>query len=344
MNSRSAALGIMLVGACGVGCIVALIAQPLVTPFPSTPPQVDPARLQAHVKKLSQEFYPRSYEQFANLDAAARYIQAQLQGAGAAVTVQQVKVQEARYQNIVARFGPSTDPVTVIGAHYDSHGDPSRAQNRLGYDGMSHTPGADDNASGVAGLLELARMLGQHKPVHAVELVAYTLEEPPHFRSEHMGSVWHAKALRAAGRKVRLMLSLEMIGYFRDDPHSQAYTVPGMAQLYSDRGDFIALVGKMSDFQTTRAIKALMAGASDLPVYSINAPRAMVGIDFSDHRSYWDLGYPAMMITDTAFLRNPSYHKAGDTWDKLDYRRMAKVVQGAYAVAQYYDPDVGTQP
>jgi Zn-dependent M28 family amino/carboxypeptidase len=205
----------------------------------------------------------------------------------------------------------------VIGAHYDSHGG---------------TPGADDNASGIAGLLELAHLLGRSAPGRPVELVAYTLEEPPHFRSPHMGSVWHARALKAEGRDVELMLSLEMIGYFSDSPGSQAYPLAAMKLAYPDRGNFIALVGQFGDFGLSRSVKAAMSGATDLPVYSLNAPAFVQGVDFSDHRSYWAQGYPALMVTDTAFMRNRNYHRVGDTFDKLDYKRMAMVVQSVYAV------------
>lgn len=320
----------------GLAALVAVVVQPRVIPRSSTPPAADAALLRQHVSKLSVALYPRSFDQFHKLEGAARYIEEQFKASGAAVSSQPVVVQEARYRNIVARFGPAQGPLLVIGAHYDSHGDTSSAQNAQGHTPDTHTPGADDNASGVAGLLELARLLGKTPQSRPIELVAYTLEEPPHFRSEHMGSVWHAKSLAAAQREVRLMLSLEMIGYFSDEPGSQRYSVPGMRQLYSDRGDFIALVGKMSDFGATRSVKALMAGAGSLPVHSINAPRLMQGIDFSDHRSYWEQGYPALMVTDTAFLRNPHYHRAGDSAGSLDYARMAQVVQAVYAVTQQF--------
>ncbi len=309
-----------------------LVAQPLVAAVASPAVQVSPARLEAHVKKLSVDLYPRSADQFDKLEQAAQYVMAQLKASGATVTVQEVKVQEATYKNIIARFGPAQGPLLVIGAHYDSHGDASGEAITL----ATHTPGADDNASGVAGLIELAHLLGRTPQTRPVELVAYTLEEPPHYRSEHMGSAWHAQSLVAAKREVRLMLSLEMIGYFSDAPDSQQYLIPGMKYLYSDRGDFIALVAKFGRFGDTRKVKALLAGATDLPVHSINAPRALQGVDFSDHRSYWDAGMPAMMVTDTAFMRNPNYHRAGDTYDKLDYKRMAKVVQGVYAVTQKF--------
>ncbi len=314
---------------------VAVLTQPFVQPVTSQPPPVDPKQLEAHVKHLSVDLYPRSHDQFRNTDRAAQYILDAFKAAGGSVTVQEIAVQEATYKNIVARFGPAAGPVMVIGAHYDSHGDANGgAKSPRSYTLDTHTPGADDNASGVAGLLELARLLGRTAQTRPIELVAYALEEPPHFRTEHMGSAWHARSLRKTNRDVEFMLSLEMIGYFSDEPGSQSYPVPAMSHLYSDRGDYIALVGKLSDFGATRHIKAKMAGATNLPVYSINAPPALHGIDFSDHLSYWDEGIPAFMVTDTAFMRNKNYHLAGDTYEKLDYARMAKVVQAVYAVTQ----------
>ena len=316
---------------------IAVVTQPFVAPVPSRPPRVDPARLEAHVKRLSVDLYPRSYDRFQNLELAAQYILDAFKAAGAAVTVQDVTVQGTKYKNIIARFGPEFGPLLVIGAHYDSHGDASTAaKHPRGHALETHTPGADDNASGVAGLLELSRLLGRNQQMRPIELVAYTLEEPPHFGTEHMGSVWHARSLTASKRDVQLMLSLEMIGYFSDEPGSQRYPLPAMAHLYSDRGDFVALVGKLSDFNVTRRTKAIMAGATDLSVYSINAPPLLQGIDFSDHRSYWNEGFPALMVTDTAFFRNSNHHQPGDTFEKLDYRRMSKVVQSVYAITQNY--------
>lgn len=325
-------LGLIAVGTIGA---IFIVTQPFVSAIASEPPHVDAQRLEIHVRHLSVDLYPRSYDQFRKIDLAAQYVQDQFKAAGAAVSVQDVKVDETSYKNIVARFGPAAGPVIVIGAHYDSHGDASGgAKFRRGFAPETHTPGADDNASGVAGLLELAQLLGRTPQKRSIELVAYTLEEPPHFRTEHMGSAWHAHAMRADGREVEFMLALEMIGYFSDAPGSQHYPVPGMAPVYSDRGDFIALVGKLSDFSLTRHIKAVMAGATHLPVLSINAPPLLPGVDFSDHLSYWSEGFPAFMVTDTAFMRNPNYHQAEDSFETLDYGRMAKVVQAVYAVTQ----------
>lgn len=313
---------VSLVFAALLACIavaVATVTQPVRWAAPSEPSKVDPRRLETHVKHLSVDLYPRSYDKADNLSRTADYIAQQFTTAGAKVSAQEVPVEGKTYKNIVGRFGPSSGSLKVIGAHYDSHG---------------ITPGADDNASGIAGLIELAHLLGKTTPAGPVELVAYTLEEPPYFRTEHMGSAWHARLLRQADEEVSFMLSLEMIGFFSDEPGSQHYPVPGMSALYSDRGNFIALVGNLSHFGVMRGIKATMAGATDLAVHSINAPALLQGIDFSDHLNYWQHGFPAFMVTDTAFMRNNNYHREGDTFETLDYERMAKVVQAVYAVAQ----------
>jgi Zn-dependent M28 family amino/carboxypeptidase len=295
--------------------------QPWVRPTPMKPPAVSPERLQAHVRMLSETLHPRNVENLENLEKAADYVHAELAASGAEVTDQWFEVKGEKYRNIVARFGPAEGLLLVIGAHYDS---------------FETTPGADDNASGVAGLIELAQLLGRNPPRQPVELVAYTLEEPPHFYTETMGSAHHARSLKDTAREVSLMLSLEMIGWFSDAPGSQTYPLPGMDYLYPDRGDFIAIIGRFSDWAETRKVKAAMSGAGDLPVHSMNTTVLVPGVDLSDHHAYWNEGYKALMITDTAFYRNPYYHEAGDTYDKLDYPRMAQVVQAVFAVVQAY--------
>jgi Zn-dependent M28 family amino/carboxypeptidase len=298
--------------------LTACITQPGVRPIATPPVAVDETALRTHVAMLSHSFHPRSYLHPANLDRAADYIAERFRAVGARTDEQRYVVEGRTFRNLIARFGPDDGPLLVIGAHYDSWDD---------------TPGADDNASGVAGLLEIARLLAARPPPRAVELVAYTLEEPPFFRSDHMGSMRHARALREQGHEVRLMLSLEMIGYFDDAPGSQRYPMSGLGLLYPEAGDFIALVGPYRDFGLMRRVKALFKGASTVPTVSINAPAFVQGVDFSDHASYWRHGFPAIMVTDTAFLRNPNYHGPGDTADTLDYARMAQVVRAACAVA-----------
>ncbi len=217
---------------------------------------------------------------------------------------------------MLAQFGPDTKERIVVGAHYDAAGP---------------YPGADDNASGVAGLIELAHLLGKATLPLRVELVAFTLEEPPHFATFQMGSAVHAASLKKQGVSVRLMVSLEMIGYFSDASGSQGFPTPALKPFYPSAGNFITIVGKPSEGALVRRVKKAMQAASPLPVYSINAPQTVPGIDFSDHRNYWQAGYPAVMLTDTAFYRNKNYHTEQDTPETLDYRRMALVVEGIYA-------------
>jgi len=169
-----------------------------------------------------------------------------------------------------------------------------------------------------------------------VELVAFTLEEPRSangpglFRTLYGGSVVHANSLRKRGVSVRLMLCLEMIGYFSDEEGSQGSPSPVFQWLYPSTGSFIMIVGRLQDGLVTRRVKRAMQSASSLPVYSINAPASVEGIDWSDHSSYWNAGYPAVMITDTALNRNLKYHTPGDTHDRLDYHRMSLVMRAVY--------------
>jgi len=167
-----------------------------------------------------------------------------------------------------------------------------------------------------------------------VELVAYSLEEPPHFRTESMGSAVHAASLEAKKARVRAMISLEMIGCFSDEKDSQAYPLGVLKLLYPSTGNFIAVVGRIGGGRLVRVVKTAMRAATRLPVESINAPGFIPGIDFSDHLSYWEHGYPAVMVTDTAFYRNPRYHTSDDTPDTLDYERMALVVDGVVAAVR----------
>lgn len=245
------------------------------------------------------------------------YIETRFREAGGRIERQKISTPSGAYENVIAHFGPEHAPRYVIGAHFDTCG---------------VQPGADDNASGVAGLLELANLLGQEKslPAH-FELVAYNLEEPPFFAGPYMGSAVHARSLKEQKVPVVLMLSLEMIGFFRDERGSQSYPMPLLGLLYLSRANFIAIVGRWDQRAVVSRFKRACVGKADIPVVSIAAPSFVPAIDFSDHRNYWAEGFPALMITDTSFLRNPHYHEATDTADTLDYRRMAEVVRLVYA-------------
>ncbi|MEX0880520.1 MAG: M28 family peptidase [Thermoanaerobaculia bacterium] len=273
----------------------------------------DPERLEHRVRDLVGLFYPRDFTHTENLARAARFIGEEFRRAGAAVSEQLFQAAGESYRNVVAAFGPDTREVIVVGAHYDVAGE---------------FPGADDNASGVAGLLELADLLAGAKLSRRVELAAYALEEMPFFSTSQMGSAIHARSLRAAGRRVRGMLCLEMIGCFSEEAGSQEFPLPLLRLFYPSRGNFIAVVGNLGGVGIVRRVKRSIRRASDLPVHSINAPALVPGVDLSDHVNFWRQGDPAVMITDTAFYRNPRYHTEGDTAETLDYGRMAKVVAG----------------
>ena len=265
------------------------ITQPLLSqPQPGQTVAVDPARLETDVRQLSEQLLPRDQTHPRNLDRVAEYIHARLAETGGRVSEQPFAISGNTYRNVICSLGPESNERIVVGAHYDSY---------------HEYPAADDNASGVAGLIELARLLSRTKLPLQVDLVAYTLEEPPYFGTAHMGSVVHAQSLREKGISVKAMLSLEMIGYFSDAPDSQSFPVSLLRAFYPSQGNFIAVVGSLSQGGMARRVKRAMIGSSSLPVYSINAPRFVPGVDFSDHLSYWKAGYEALMITDTAFFQ-----------------------------------------
>ena len=263
---------------------------------------------------LSQTFIPRDSTHPENLNRTAAYIASEFTACGGEVHEQKFSMGDHEYKNVIASFGPESDEVIVVGAHYDAEGE---------------KPGADDNASGVAGVLELARLLSQENLAQRILLVAFTLEEPPYFATEHMGSAVYAKSLAEEGIYVKLMVSVEMIGYFSDEPGSQTFPMPHLKLFYPSRGNYIAVVDQLWSSEGPRLKKA-MNSVMDLKAYSINAPAAVPGVDFSDHRNFWSQGYPAVMITDTAFYRNTAYHTDEDTADRLDYQKMAEVADGLY--------------
>lgn len=283
--------------------------------------KADPAILQSIVYHLSEELPPRSGTT-QNLDQSAAYIYKGLSQFSDDVSYQGFEINGEQYKNVIARFGTPAPHcgVVVIGAHYDVFG--------------GH-PGADDNASGVAGILELARLFAKTEINCGIELVAYSMEEIVNSR-KYMGSYHHAQRLTQDSVKFEWMISLEMIGYFSDEPGSQRYPLSVLKNIYPDTGNFIALVGDFNQIKITRFIKAAFKTATGLPIYSINTSRRIPGITWSDHASYWQFGLPALMITDTSYNRNPHYHGTNDTWETLDYPRMAEVVNGVFNATLLY--------
>ena len=276
---------------------------------------VNIAALERDVRLISTTFSPRDHLHPENLDRIAAYVRDELAAAGGRVLEQPFSVNGRTYRNVIASFGHDEGERIVVGAHYDAFGP---------------APGADDNASGVAGLLELGRLLGRTPPPARVDLVAYTLEEPPYFATSSMGSAHHATGLAKDGVKLRGMISLEMIGYFSDAEDSQAYPSRLIGLFYPSRGNFIGVVGNFRSMFLIHKIKTAMSQATTLPVQALAAPGFVLGVDWSDHLNYWNAGYAAVMVTDTAFFRNKNYHTMADTADKLDYRRMGEVVRGVY--------------
>lgn len=304
----SATLGSLVVLS---GLAALLVTQPTFQELPFRGRErAEAQRLRRHVEFLTVAAAPRDSDHPESLDRAAEYIHHHFSRTRARVRDQVFTAQGRSWRNVIASFGPEEGSVLIVGAHYDAFG------------GFGANPGADDNASGTAGLLELARLLDGSPLTHRVELVAFTNEEPPFFASPWMGSAVHARSLGKTA--VEGMICLEMIGYFsavQDWPH------PFFRWLYPERGDFIGVVGRWSDAGLTRRVERAMRGAGRVPVLSFNGPRSL-DIDASDQRNYWDAGHTAVMITDTAFLRNPHYHTPGDTAGTLDYDRMAGVVDG----------------
>jgi Zn-dependent M28 family amino/carboxypeptidase len=272
------------------------------------------ANLEQHVRFLSHSIGVRSAENFPNVYRAATYIEHRLHDLGYQVVSQEFSARNRSYRNLEATLAGTTRPqeVIVVGAHYDTAED---------------APGADDNASGVAGVLELARAFAQARQSRAIRFVFFPNEEPPSFPTADMGSRHYATAARARNDQIVGMLSIESIGYYDSEKGSQRYPFP-LNLAYPDVGDFIGFVSNLKSRSLLhRAISAFRARAT-LPTQGAAAPSWVPGVWWSDHWSFWREGYPAIMITDTAPYRNPFYHTPQDTADKLDYDRMSRVVDG----------------
>jgi hypothetical protein len=317
--------------------------------------QADTAIMKQHLTVLTKTPVPRSYNHINQLDTTAAYIRSIFALYGDSVSVQEYPISVRfpdstspkgyarytnHYQNIICSFGTENTRRIIVGAHYDAcedtEGDEDsametfRTPNRL--HGCSPFPGADDNASGLTGLLELARMLQGKKLNYRVDLVAYSLEEPPFFGSPGMGSYIHAQSLKKNKVDVYGMVVLEMIGYFREEKNSQKYPIGAMKLLYGTRGDCIGLIKKYNPGKFARKFSHLYKATHTVKTKQFTGPARLRGIDLSDHLNYWDAGYRALMITDTADYRNPNYHKETDTLETLDLKRMGQVIDGVFNV------------
>ena len=282
-------------------------------------PDVDTAlehRLRRHVERLAGDIGERNVYCPEALHAAEGYIREVWTEYGYSVSAQEYSAAGVRSANLeIVLPGQAEKEIILVGAHYDT---------------VRPSPGADDNGSGVAVLLELGRLLRGLTPKNELRLVAFVNEEPPFFFTDRQGSRVYAHAARARGERIRLMLSLEMLGYYRDEPGSQAYP-PVFRWFYPDRANFIALVSNFRSRREMRRLADAFRAASPFPLEQVATFFWIPGVAWSDHLSFWREGYRAMMLTDTAFFRNPHYHAATDLPDTLDYRRMASVAEGLAA-------------
>lgn len=277
-------------------------------------------RLMAHVKMLAETIGKRHLARPQALRAAAEYIRATWTAQGYAVETEVFQVDGRPCENLIVELRGADTPreVVLVGAHYDT---------------APGTPGANDNGSGVALLIEMGRLLKEARPARTLRLVAFANEEPPHYFTEDMGSRVHARRARERGEDIVAMLSLETIGYYSDTPGAQAYPFP-FGLLYPSAGNFLAVVGNLPSRSLVITFLQAFMEATDLPVEGVATFELIPGISWSDHWSFWKEGYPALMLTDTAPFRYPQYHTGEDTPDRLTAPAFARAGHGIIRAVQ----------
>ncbi|OQY44072.1 MAG: hypothetical protein B6247_30735 [Candidatus Parabeggiatoa sp. nov. 2] len=312
--------------------------------FQGEPPPLNPVErelfdnLKSHVAFLASDLRGRNQNDNNSLTPSKNYIIDQFRAYGYQVSLQeyqafvemyshlgakllaQYKNLDETYANIEVELLGKDKPeeIIIVGAHYDS---------------VAGSPGANDNASGVAGVLEIARLLHEQKLSRTVRFVAFVNEEPPFFQTEAMGSFVYAKRSATKAENIVGMIALETIGYFRDEPGSQQYPPP-FSFFYPDKGNFIGFVGNLWSRRLLRQAIDIFRKISKIPSEGAAVPAFIPGVSWSDHGSFWKNDYPAIMITDTAPYRYPYYHTAQDTPDQIDYKKMTRVVMGVQKVVE----------
>lgn len=279
-------------------------------------------QLRLHVDRLAGLIGVRTLKKPKTIEATIGYIESVWNEIGYEIRRETYDALGDVATNLIVE-NPGTkrpDEIVLLGAHYDT---------------VYTTPGADDNASAVAVMLEVSRLLAGHSGKRSVRYVAFACEEPPYFNVDSMGSQHHARQSNLRNDKIVGMLCLEMVGYYSLVKGSQAIP-PGipkwMHRFFPQRGNFLAAVGNMPSWKLCWSFRrGFKRGTRRLPLFSICLPEKIHEIRLSDNSSFWDQGYPALMLTDTSFLRNPNYHQATDTPDTLDYPRMTEVTLGVAA-------------
>lgn len=272
--------------------------------------------LRRHVAAIASREH--NFFNLSELAASALYIEQAFAASGHAVASQRFRIETVEMRNIEVEVkgGARASEIVVIGAHYDS---------------VAGSPGANDNGSGVAALLELARLFKGTKPERTLRLVAFVNEEPPFYHSDAMGSRLYAQRSRERSESIAAMLSLETIGYYSDEPGSQHYPFP-LSSFYPSTGNFVAFVSNLASRPLLHQALASFRRHGGVPSEGVAAPAMIPGVDWSDHWSFWQEGWRALMVTDTAVYRYPHYHTLEDTPDKVDYERLARVVTGLHGM------------
>jgi Peptidase family M28 len=278
--------------------------------------------LRGDVQKLAGEIGERNMWHYAQLNAAADFIEDSFSHAGLHPRRESYEMHGQPCHNIEAEIPGAQPDIILVGAHYDS---------------VFGSPGANDNGTGVAATLALARRFGSAKPKHALRFAAFVNEEPPYFLSGEMGSLVYARRCKQRGDKISAMISLETIGYFSDAPHSQTYPSSGLGLFYPKVGNFIGFVSNVQSRALLRRVIAVFRKHAKIPSEGAALPGFVPGVSWSDQWSFWQQGYPALMVTDTAPFRYPYYHSSSDTPDKLDYDRFTLVVSGMEKVIEELD-------
>jgi Zn-dependent M28 family amino/carboxypeptidase len=279
-----------------------------------------------HVYYLCSFPESRSYNHIEHLNDAAQYIKTNFSACTPHTFIQKFEVKGELYKNVIASFGPEKAKRIIVGAHYDA---------------VNGSPGADANASGVAGLLELARLLSpiQKQLQYRIDLVAYSLSEPPFFNSTDMGSYKHALSLTAAKTQVFGMIDLNSIGYFSDEKKSQRYPFFIYRDIYGSKGNFIALIHRSAMGSFSDHIKSLMKQyAGGIKVIAFKPVLKLKSLERSDCKNYLDLDIPSILVTNTASFRNKNYRTALDMYNTLDYSKMSQVVNMVFQTLLRFKP------
>jgi Zn-dependent M28 family amino/carboxypeptidase len=269
--------------------------------------------LHTDVATLAGEIGERNMWHFDRLAAAADFVETSLARARLQTRRQSYELNGRTCHNIEAEIRGASAQIVVVGAHYDS---------------VIGCPGANDNGSGVAATLALARRFARRSTSLTLRFVGFVNEEPPYFLTQQMGSLVYARGCRQRGDHIAAMISLETIGYFSDAPHSQTYPLPGFGAFYPKTANFIGFVANTSSRALLRRVVSTFRQQNKIPAETAALPQFIPGVGWSDHWSFWQCGYPALMVTDTAPFRYPHYHLPTDTPDKLDYDRFTLVVSG----------------